>query len=290
MLGNAEIQAASDLLFDLWRHGRQIDALPPKLRPAGRADGYRIQALLEKRSGAPLFGWKIAATSRAGQAHIAVDGPLAGRLLAERAFPSGAERPFGANCMGVAEAEFAFRMGRDLAPRAEPYGESEALAAVESLHPAIEIPDSRFIDFTRAGEAQLIADNACAREFALGEAAPELWRTIDLAAREARLTVRSSAGGETVRRGRGSNVLGSPLTALAWLVNELSSIGATLRAGEVVTTGTCVAPPPIGPGDRIEADFGSLGAATLRLGEAVSRPHSGEWQVASEGKRNALRR
>lgn len=275
MLGNAEVQAASDLLFDLWRQGRRIDALPRNLRPAGRMDGYRIQALLEKRSGAPLFGWKIAATSRAGQAHIAVSGPLAGRLLAERVFVSGAERPFGANRMAVAEAEFAFRLGRSLPPRAAPYEREEVCAAVESLHPAIEIPDSRFTEFTRAGEAQLIADNACAHEFVLGEAAPESWREIDLAAHEARLTIRPPAGNETVRCGRGSNVLGGPLTALVWLVNELSRIGAALRAGEVATTGTCVAPPAIAAGDRIEADFGTLGAATLRLGEAAKRPHSG---------------
>ncbi|OYX65958.1 MAG: hypothetical protein B7Y95_23925, partial [Rhizobiales bacterium 32-66-11] len=40
-----------------------------------------IQARLAAHSAAPPFGWKIAATSREGQAHIGVDGPLAGRLL-----------------------------------------------------------------------------------------------------------------------------------------------------------------------------------------------------------------
>ncbi len=265
MPGPEEIQAASDLLFDLWRQGRKIDTLPENLKPVDRVDGYRIQALLEKRSNSPLFGWKIAATSSAGQAHINVAGPLAGRLLAERVVASGAAQSFGANRMAVAEAEFAFRMSRDLPPRAVPYSVDEVLAAVESLHPAIEIPDSRFEDFTRVGAAQLIADNACAHEFAFGEAAPDLWRTIDPAEREVRLTVRSSAGGEVVRQGRGSNVLGGPLIALTWLTNELSRINTVLRAGEVVTTGTCVTPPPIAAGDRITADFGVLGDAMLRL-------------------------
>ena len=35
-----------------------------------------------------------------------------------------------------------------------------ALAAVATLHPAIEVPDSRYDDFTRVGAPQLIADNA----------------------------------------------------------------------------------------------------------------------------------
>ena len=45
---------------------------------------------------------------------------------------------------------------------------AEVLDAVDTLHPAIEIPDSRFADYVKAGEAQLIADNACAHLFVLG--------------------------------------------------------------------------------------------------------------------------
>ena len=87
------------------------------MRPTTRSEGYAIQALVEGRSPAPLFGWKIAATSVAGQKHINVDGPLAGRLLREKAFASEAELPLGANHMRVAEPEFAFRMAQDLPPR-----------------------------------------------------------------------------------------------------------------------------------------------------------------------------
>ena len=50
-----------------------------------RAEGYAIRALLEGRGKAPLLGWKIAATRADGQAHLKVDGPLAGRKLAELA-------------------------------------------------------------------------------------------------------------------------------------------------------------------------------------------------------------
>jgi 2-keto-4-pentenoate hydratase len=108
----------------------------------------------------------------AGQRHLNVDGPLAGRLFGERAFKAGAEGPFGANHMRVAEAEFAFRMAVDLPPRREPYSVDEVLAAVATLHPTIEIPDSRYDDFTVVGAAQLIADNACAHYFALGRRRP----------------------------------------------------------------------------------------------------------------------
>ena len=142
---------ASDLLARCWREGQVIDALPPPLRPVSRAEGYAIQAEIEALSEKPLFGWKIAATSVAGQKHIGVDGPLAGRLLAERVHGDDDEIPLGANRMRVAECEFAFRMGRDLPPRETPYEREDVLDAVADLCLAIEVPDSRYADFVTAG-------------------------------------------------------------------------------------------------------------------------------------------
>ena len=127
---------AADLLWDCWNQGRRLTSIPEEIRPRTREEGYAVQALLEERTVSPLFGWKIAATSKAGQIHINVTGPLAGRLLREKAFGSGAELTFGVNHMKVAEAEFAFRMGRDLPPREQSYSVDEVLSAVATLHPA----------------------------------------------------------------------------------------------------------------------------------------------------------
>jgi 2-keto-4-pentenoate hydratase len=258
---NARWKPASDLLWECWTEGRRLGELPPEICPATREDGYAIQMELEARSPAPLFGWKIAATSLAGQKHINVDGPLAGRLLREKAFESGATLTFGANHMRVAEAEFAFRMGRDLAPRPEPYEVAEVLAAVDTLHPAIEVPDSRYDDFTVVGAPQLIADNACAHLFVLGQAAPADWRDVDLVEHR----VVGTVVGTMAREGQGANVLGDPRIALAWLANELSALGITLRATQVVTTGTCLIPLPISPGARVVMDFGRFGVVSAML-------------------------
>jgi 2-keto-4-pentenoate hydratase len=256
-------QQAADLLFAAWQEGRRLRELPEPVRPRTRAEGYAIQATLEARSPFPLFGWKIAATSKVGQAHINVDGPLAGRLLRERVRDDGGLVPFGANHMRVAEAEFAFRMARDLPARPAPYAMEEVMAAAGTLHPAIEVPDSRFDDFTSVGAPQLVADNACAHYFVLGPAAPGSWRDVDLAAHP----VVGRIDGRLQREGCGANVLGDPRMALTWLVNELSGLGLTLRAGEVVTTGTCLVPLEIAPGDHMRADFGPLGSVHMHVGE-----------------------
>jgi 2-keto-4-pentenoate hydratase len=178
--------------------------------------------------------------------------------LEETLIANGGTAPMAGNEMRVAEPEFAFRMGRDLPPRPAPYTVAEVLDAVATLHPAIEIPDSRFAEFIAAGEAQIIADNACAHLFVLGEATSADWRARDLIEERPVITMR---GQKFI--GHGKNVLGDPRVALAWLANELRGLGITLRAGEVVTTGTCHPPLPIQPGDRMEADFGMLGKVSV---------------------------
>jgi 2-keto-4-pentenoate hydratase len=255
------VRAASDLLHEHWLNGTLLAQLPAPLRPRSRADGYAIQTLLEERTSAPLFGWKIAATSAAGQAHIGVVGPLAGRILRERVIAPGGAYILRANQMRVAELEFAFRMANTLAPRREPYALDEVLAAVGTLHPAIEIPDSRFEAYERVGAAQLIADNACAHAFLLGEAVVCDWRKLDLAAHR----IWGRLNQEPPRAGLGENVLGDPRLALHWLVNELSMHGLTLKVGEVVTTGTCLQPFPIAGGDQIVGDFGTLGQVSIAI-------------------------
>jgi 2-keto-4-pentenoate hydratase len=258
MLDKNQIAAASRTLNDHWRAGTKLASLDASQRPRDRAEGYAIQAEIENHSTGGLFGWKIAATSEAGQKHINVDGPMAGRILSEKVIPDGGTASMAGNEMRVGEPEFAFRMGRNLPPRSSPYTMQQVLDAVDTLHPAIEIPDSRFSDFVSAGTAQIIADNACAHLFVLGAPTTANWRAHDLVEEKPVITL----GGKQFT-GHGKNVLGDPRVALAWLANELRSLGVTLRAGQIVTTGTCHPPLPIQSGDLFAVDFGLLGKASV---------------------------
>ena len=121
-------------------------------------------------------------------------------------FKPGQILTFGANRMAVAEPEFAFRMGSQFEPRTKPYSQAEVMDAVETLHTAIEVPDSRFANFAQVGEAVLIADNACAHEFVIGPPMPEDWRNTDLVAHPVEISV---IGGAT-HFGIGENVLEDP--------------------------------------------------------------------------------
>jgi 2-keto-4-pentenoate hydratase len=261
MSTGAQHTNAADLIWQHWQAGTVMAALPDVSRPHHRRDGYAIQARVTSKGSRPSTGWKIAATSKAGQAHIGVDGPLAGRLLGERTYQSGAMVSLTGNRMRVAEPEFAFRCGKRLEPRVAPYTPDEVLSAMDALIPAIEVPDSRFEDFAKAGAAQLVADCACARDFVLGTPTTADWRAIDLS----RHRVHGSIAGRLERDGIGANVLDDPRLALTWLVNELSSLGIALEPGEIATTGTCMTPLEIQPGDHVIADFGVLGRVEARF-------------------------
>ena len=252
---------AAETLWSCRRTGSVITALPDPVRPQTRAQGYAVQAHFEHICDCAVLGWKIAATSKAGQDHIGVSEPLAGRLLENDVYRDGETITFGANRMAVAEAEFVFRTGRALPPRAEAWTLDQALEAVSALHIAIELPDSRFSPFDQAGEAQLIADNACTNAFVLGSAIDAAWRSSDLA--EHRVTLHNDR--DATHHGCGANVLGDPRIAFTWLVNELSRQQIGLGADQLVTTGTTTVPLPIEPGDHVTADFGPFGTVQVVL-------------------------
>jgi 2-keto-4-pentenoate hydratase len=266
-LDRRAISAAAALLWRHWTAGTTLPHLPEDMRPLDRSDGYAIQAAVAALSGQRGIGWKIAATSAVGQAHIGVDGPLAGRLLSGRVATVTRDRAPGeptsldGTTMRVAEAEFAFQLRASLPPRERVYGVQEVLDAVDTVHPAIEVPDSRYEDYARVGAPQLIADCACACWLIVGEAADGDWRSLDLASHR----VETFLNNQPAAAGVGSNVLRDPRLALTWLANELRTYGQGLTAGDLVTTGTCITPVAIAPGDRFRVEFGELGSLLVQL-------------------------
>lgn len=253
-MDSTSIRSAADLLWRTRLQQDRIDALPENIRPTNLADGYAIQDAMVAAARQPVVGWKIAATSKAGQDHIGVTEPLAGRLFADFVLKSGAQIAAGPLHMKVMEAEFAFRMGRDLPPRGQAYAQDEVCQAVEAMHLAIEVPDARYEDFAHVGPAQIVADDAFAAWFLLGPRISH-WTDIDLSNQP----VRALRNGESAAEGSGANALGDPRIALTWLANHLSQRRIGLKTGDVITTGTCITPAAVAPGDQVTAEFPGLG-------------------------------
>jgi 2-keto-4-pentenoate hydratase len=253
-MNDAAAKEAARSLWEARLERRRLAALPAHCRPGSLAEGYAVQDAMTALSRQTVFGWKIAATSTAGQRHIGVSEPLAGRLFADFVLKDGAVLDAGPMLMRAAEAEFAFRLGQDLPSRADPYQLDEVVRAVAGLYLAIEVPDARFERFAEAGPPQIAADNAFAAWFVLGPQVAN-WRGIDLRHQPVRMIRNGIVAGE----GHGADALGDPRIALTWLANERSKRGGGLKAGEIVTTGTCVTPVRVASGDRLTAEFPGLG-------------------------------
>jgi 2-keto-4-pentenoate hydratase len=69
--------------------------------------------------------------------------------------------------------------------------------------------------------------------------------------------------GEVVREGRGDMIMGHPINALTWLANRLGRLGRGLKAGDLISTGTCAEIYHAEAGQRIRAEFGPVGTIEL---------------------------
>ncbi len=254
--GPAERAAA--LLLAARRARRPIEALPDDCRPATLVEGYLAQDAFVALSGGAVAGFKIGATSAKAQAFLGIDAPFAGCVLKDDLHDSPAVLAAARFPFRLIEPEFAFRLGRDLAPRANGYTPEEVAAAVAELHPAIELVTSGLQDWRRQGVASLIADNGVNAALILGPACAD-WRELDLPRHEVTLRV----NGEPAGTGVGGNALGGPLTALAWLVDHRARRGQGVAAGQVVTTGVVTEFVELDAGDEAVADFGPLGEVRL---------------------------
>ena len=252
MTADQKLRRAAEDLWRAWTSEQPLDAVPDELRPDTVEEGYAVQRALDDLAG-PATGWKIAATSKAGQDHLGASGPLVGRLYESEHQRSGSALSVRAMQMRSAEPEFAFVLAARPGGRSRELSSVEVVGAVGSMVLAIEVPDSRFVDFGRRGFprwsqtqcAAVISSPAPDRRLAL----PRLARAGGPAAvqrRGALSGARRERDGRPTRRAR---VDGERGTGHGW----------SLRAGDMVLTGAAAPPMPILPGDAVLAEFDGLG-------------------------------
>jgi 2-keto-4-pentenoate hydratase len=160
-----------------------------------------------------------------------------------------------------AEAEIAYRFGRDLPPEAGPYDREAVLAAVATMHPAIEIADTRFAVFGAVDAHSQRADQQNHGVLVLGPGLSD-WRGLDPVTQPVRLTV----DGKTLHDHVGGNSAVDPVRLLVWLANEGARSLGGIRAGQVVTTGSCTGTDFVTAPTRIAAEFPGLGSVALTIG------------------------
>ena len=251
------IRQAAQIVAAARKNLEPLAALPQQLVPDSIEDGYRIQSevhrLLATGLG-PWIGYKIGCTSDVMQKYLGIPHPCAGGVHARGAHRSGVVLKAADFVRVGVECEIAVRLAKDLEPSGTPFTRDSVADSIECYLPAIEIVDDRYVQWETLGAPTLIADDFFAAGIVLGQAVARS-AVPDLLEVEGRAVINGREAG----RGTGADVLGHPHDALAWLANHLASQDTTLRAGEIVMTGSLVKTVWLAAGDEATMEFSGLG-------------------------------
>jgi 2-keto-4-pentenoate hydratase len=245
-----DVERAASLLVAARREHRQIEPFTPP--PSEAEEAYAVQDAVTRRLG-PLGGWKVGAKTLGAT-------PNAAPLLADLVRPAPADWPSSSLHMIGIEAELAFRLCRDVEPRSDPVKSDEIWAAIQTVHAAIEIVDTRLADWRGADRLWVLADNQSNGGFVYApEGAPFRHRSFVDA------PFRLVIDGHRVAEGSGGNPAGDPRWLVEWLVNHCAKYRGGLRAGMLVTTGSCTGMLFVERGASIEATFEGVGTLKVRF-------------------------
>ena len=139
----ANIEAGAQLLAEAHINLKRMESLPEEARPLSADDAYRCQdslvAQLRAHYGGEIIGYKIACANKLAQDLLHVEGPFHGKMFSAHSTESPGRLHTADFFMRVMEAEFAFRMARDLPAGGGPFTSEQIADAVEGVLPGLEV-------------------------------------------------------------------------------------------------------------------------------------------------------
>ena len=228
-------------LYEAEQTLRKAEPLRSRRPDLTLADAYAIQRevdALRTAAGAQPFGWKIGLASRTFMASVGADEPFWARTFTGKIFDSPATLDLSNYFRARFEPELGLVLGVDLAGPG--VSREQARAAIRAVRPAFEIVDTRAaIEGLVVIEAT--ADSGSFAGSVLGPEVPAAGLDIDAVT----IVVREGADGATETTGAATILMDGPAGCLAWLANRVAGSGLTLRAGDIVLSGTMTGAHPI---------------------------------------------
>jgi 2-keto-4-pentenoate hydratase len=204
-----------------------------------------MQAQLAKRrtlldGGARPLGWKVGFGAPAAMQRLNITAPLVGFLLQSARLDTEATVSLAGFVKPAAEPEIAVHMGRDLAAGSD---RAAAAAAITALRPAIELVD---VDVPPDDVETILRGNIYQRHVVLG--APDPKRAG--AAVDGLTGIVFRRGTEAARTSDPQASTGNLIDIVRHVADVLAACGERLRAGEIIITGSVVAPVYLEPDER----------------------------------------
>jgi 2-keto-4-pentenoate hydratase len=257
------IQAAR-FLHEAHQARAAYQPIPDAFAPRNIDEAYDMQEafhqLLAPERGA-VAGYKIALTTPVMQKMVGFGHPCSGAVFASGVHHSPVTVKASDYVHIGAECEIAVLLSRDLPAASAPYDRAAVAKAVSALMPAFELVDDRGADYSNLFFLGVAADNAWNAGVVLGEQVTD-WQGIDLVAASGAMTINGQPAGE----GKGGDVLGHPMEALAWLANTLAQRGISLQKDMIVMTGSIVSTKFLKQGDEVHFEIDTLGEVRLTVG------------------------
>lgn len=208
------------------------------------SQAYQLQRQCINLLGTPVIGFKAALTAPAAQQAMGIDAPIVGALLADGRFTADITHTL--QRQALLETEFGFKLKGDIL---QPVNADSVMANVASCHAMIEVASPNLSN--KPSGLDLIATNSASFGYVLGAAIDLPSINID------QIAVSLKHNGELCFSGHGADVMGGQASALAWLINEVLSIGYPIRAGHLLMTGSIGGMQPARPG-HYEAEFSGV--------------------------------
>ena len=260
VLSAAVVEALAARLDEAYMGATGIPKLTLEYPEMTVGDGYAVQWALHRRKlaqGHRFGGWKAGLTSRAKMVQMGVHQPSYGFLLDSFAVEDGGTVRHADHVHPRVEPEVAFITKRELTGPGCTL--AAVLAATECVMPAIEIIDSRYVNF-KFDLPSVVADNSSSSRFVLGSACHGI-DDLDLRT----LGVVFSRNGAPLAFGATAAVLGHPAASVAMLANLLGEREVAIPAGTLLMTGGITEAFAVSPGDEIRLEIQHLGDARVRF-------------------------
>ena len=257
MTSKVETRDIAEGLFAAYETGQPI----PKTdfdEVNDKSTAYSIQERVLSKKAAlnkdSHIGYKISLTSAETQKMFSSETPLYGAFTATNVVEESIE--LDKMISPLIELELVFIVKEELSTE----DSLESILQKTLVAPGLEIPDSRFSDwFPKISLYQVIADSAVAGKVVIGKrtAQPSFNQLTNIKG-----TLKFN--GEIIASGNSEEVLGNPVNAVKWLVDELASHGQTLKKGAIISSGTFILPKVLQKG-KYEAEFKGIGEVVLNV-------------------------
>jgi len=227
-------------------------------RNVGMEGALRIQerfvAKLSEKLGKPI-GYKIGLVTKEAQEKSGVTSPIRGVLLAQMMLTNNAEVAIDYGVKPLLEADLVAIVGdAAINNAAVPL---DVLRNLKDIVAFIELPDNFVATNQPVTGPRLTAVNVGARYGVLGDRVPvRAMQSFVEALGQMEITLTDGTGKE-LGRGRGEMILGNPVHAILWLIEDLRKEGKKLRQGDVLSLGSVKAITP-NPGQTYTVKYSGL--------------------------------